>query len=55
MTLPAMVATWFPTAVGLGSIPLIIQPIDRLVDFFMDSTFRKIDWTNKASTDGEKS
>ena len=42
--LPAMVAEWLPTAVGLGSIPVIIHPIDRMVDWFMDSTFRQWSW-----------
>ena len=41
MVLPALLSTWLPTATGLGSIPLIIHPIDRSVDWFMDSTFRK--------------
>lgn len=44
---PMMTATvmkWFPTCVGLASIPLIIHPIDRMVDYLMDSTFRQIDW-----------
>jgi fission process protein 1 len=39
--LPSMVMTWVPTAVGLGSIPLIIHPIDSAVDWFMESTFRQ--------------
>lgn len=30
-----------PTAVGLASIPLIIHPIDRSMDFVMDNTYRK--------------
>lgn len=30
------------TAAGLSSIPLIVRPIDHLVDWFMDSTCRKI-------------
>lgn len=30
-----------PTAVGLASIPLIIHPIDKLMDFVMDNTYRK--------------
>mmetsp|Transcript_49720 Transcript_49720/g.108030 ORF Transcript_49720/g.108030 Transcript_49720/m.108030 type:complete len:168 (-) Transcript_49720:20-523(-) len=31
---------WLPTVVGLGSIPLIIHPIDELVHFVMDRTTR---------------
>ena len=41
---PAVAATWTPTAVGLGSIPLIIRPIDYGVDLLMDNTCRKIDF-----------
>jgi mitochondrial fission process protein 1 len=40
IALPVMVSTWFPTAVGLGSIPLIIHPIDAAVDFVMDKSIR---------------
>jgi len=43
---PAVVATWLPTAVGLGSIPLIIHPIDGFVDVAMDSTFRQVPWSS---------
>ena len=50
MALPTLAATWIPTAVGLGSIPLIIHPIDNLVDRLMDSTYRKIDWNSIVST-----
>lgn len=32
---------WVPTIVGLMSIPFIIKPIDKLVDFAMDESFRK--------------
>uniref|UniRef100_A0A1A9WIK6 Mitochondrial fission process protein 1 n=1 Tax=Glossina brevipalpis TaxID=37001 RepID=A0A1A9WIK6_9MUSC len=31
---------YMPTAVGLLSIPIIVHPIDRFVDFIMDKTFR---------------
>jgi fission process protein 1 len=54
MVLPAMVSTWAPTAIGLGSVPLIIHPIDSAVDFLMDSTFRKIDWKNPTSSQDEE-
>jgi fission process protein 1 len=40
--LPTVVAAWAPTAIGLGSVPLIIQPIDDAVDYLMDCTIR--DW-----------
>ena len=42
--LPTIVAKWMPTAAGLGSIPLIIQPIDDFVDYVMDLSFRTIRW-----------
>ncbi|RLN75488.1 hypothetical protein BBJ28_00000566 [Nothophytophthora sp. Chile5] len=32
---------WLPTAIGLGVIPLIIHPIDSLVDTAMDRSVRK--------------
>ncbi|KAJ0406825.1 hypothetical protein P43SY_008847 [Pythium insidiosum] len=37
---------WAPTALGLGVIPLIIHPIDTLVDNVMDRTTRQwsADW-----------
>jgi fission process protein 1 len=47
MVLPAMVSTWLPTGVGLGSVPLIIHPIDNAVDWFMDSTLRTWDWKSQ--------
>jgi hypothetical protein len=40
--LPAVVSKWLPTAVGLGSIPIIITPIDNLVDYTLDNTTRKL-------------
>lgn len=42
--IPVTISTWGPTAVGLGSIPVIIHPIDHGVDIFMDSTYRRIDF-----------
>ncbi|KAL3673975.1 hypothetical protein V7S43_001660 [Phytophthora oleae] len=36
-----VVRRWAPTAIGLGVIPLIIHPIDYLVDVAMDNTVRK--------------
>jgi mitochondrial fission process protein 1 len=41
---PVVVSTWAPTAIGLGSIPLIIHPIDQGVDTLMDSTYRQLDF-----------
>lgn len=32
---------WTTTAVGLASIPVIVSPIDRSVDWLMDKTVRK--------------
>ncbi|KAK1948587.1 Mitochondrial fission process protein 1 [Phytophthora citrophthora] len=37
-----VVRRWAPTAIGLGVIPLIIHPIDSLVDWAMDNTVRKL-------------
>uniref|UniRef100_A0A8C4UF06 Mitochondrial fission process protein 1 n=1 Tax=Falco tinnunculus TaxID=100819 RepID=A0A8C4UF06_FALTI len=39
---PLPVRRWTTTALGLGAIPLIITPIDRTVDFLMDSSLRKL-------------
>lgn len=33
---------YFPTLIGLCSIPFIIHPIDHFVDYFMDNTYRKL-------------
>ena len=49
VALPVAVSTWFPTAAGLGSIPLIISPIDYAVDELMDATFRKVEWPGASS------
>ena len=38
--LPPTIATWGPTALGLGVIPFIIHPIDHGVDFLLDNTTR---------------
>mmetsp|Transcript_30222 Transcript_30222/g.69280 ORF Transcript_30222/g.69280 Transcript_30222/m.69280 type:complete len:128 (-) Transcript_30222:2898-3281(-) len=32
---------WFPTFMGLGSIPVIIHPIDNFVDLALENTTRK--------------
>ncbi|NXA11690.1 MTFP1 protein, partial [Sapayoa aenigma] len=39
---PLPVRRWATTALGLAAIPLIITPIDRTVDFLMDSSLRKL-------------
>ncbi|KAH8387068.1 hypothetical protein KR093_004530 [Drosophila rubida] len=39
---PAILLKTLPTAIGLASIPLIVHPIDSLVDRFMDATFRQM-------------
>ena len=46
--LPALVFQWLPTAAGLGSIPLIMHPIDQMTDTLMDETLRK--WWKPATT-----
>ncbi|NXY82278.1 MTFP1 protein, partial [Alcedo cyanopectus] len=39
---PLPLRRWTTTALGLATIPLIITPIDRTVDFLMDSSIRKL-------------
>ncbi|XP_016107898.1 mitochondrial fission process protein 1-like [Sinocyclocheilus grahami] len=39
---PLPVRKWTTTAIGLSTIPFIITPIDRSVDFLMDSSLRKL-------------
>ncbi|NWT48260.1 MTFP1 protein, partial [Chroicocephalus maculipennis] len=39
---PPPLRRWATTALGLAAIPLIITPIDRSVDFLMDSSLRKL-------------
>lgn len=38
---PVVFLKTVPTLVGLASIPLIVHPIDNLVDRVMDATYRK--------------
>uniref|UniRef100_A0A0B6Y8F5 Mitochondrial fission process protein 1 n=1 Tax=Arion vulgaris TaxID=1028688 RepID=A0A0B6Y8F5_9EUPU len=40
--LPTAIRSWSVVAVGLGSIPFIIKPIDRATDKLMDATFRQL-------------
>ena len=40
VTLPLVLAEWLPTAIGLGSIPWIVHPIDHTVDYVMDNSVR---------------
>ncbi|NWS43210.1 MTFP1 protein, partial [Probosciger aterrimus] len=39
---PLPLRRWATTALGLATIPVIITPIDRTVDFLMDSSLRKL-------------
>ncbi|XP_073527510.1 mitochondrial fission process protein 1 [Phyllobates terribilis] len=39
---PLPVQKWATTAIGLSAIPIIITPIDRLVDHLLDSSLRKL-------------
>ncbi|XP_078489610.1 mitochondrial fission process protein 1 isoform X2 [Ciona intestinalis] len=39
---PIMGRKWISTIIGLLAIPVIIHPIDRSVDFLMDSSIRKV-------------
>lgn len=47
VALSAPLNKWFPTIMGLGSIPMIIHPIDNFVDFALDNTTRKWIFDNK--------
>ncbi|XP_077441599.1 mitochondrial fission process protein 1 [Vanacampus margaritifer] len=40
--LPLPVRKWTTTAVGLSIIPFIISPIDKSVDYLLDSSLRKV-------------
>ncbi|XP_057674608.1 mitochondrial fission process protein 1 [Corythoichthys intestinalis] len=40
--LPLPVRKWTTTAIGLSTIPFIITPIDRSVDYLLDSSLRKV-------------
>jgi fission process protein 1 len=40
LVLPVIVAKWLPTVTGLGSIPLIVQPIDHTIDYMLDNSTR---------------
>uniref|UniRef100_A0A8C2YDD9 Mitochondrial fission process protein 1 n=1 Tax=Coturnix japonica TaxID=93934 RepID=A0A8C2YDD9_COTJA len=44
---PLPVRKWATTALGLAAIPVIITPIDRSVDFLMDSSIRKLYGTDE--------
>lgn len=39
---PLAARKWTTTAIGLSTIPFIITPIDRSVDFLLDSSLRKV-------------
>lgn len=41
MTQTGFAATWLPTAIGMASIPFIVEPIDKAVDTAMDMTIRQ--------------
>lgn len=45
--IPTLLATWVPTDAGLGSIPLIIHPIDHSVDYLLNRLIRPL-WKNSA-------
>lgn len=38
---PPLIRGWIVTGVGLSSIPLIVKPIDKAVDWALDKTYRK--------------
>lgn len=39
---PPTVRKWTTTTLGLLAIPVIVHPIDRSVDFLLDSSLRKL-------------
>ncbi|XP_039628195.1 mitochondrial fission process protein 1 [Polypterus senegalus] len=39
---PLPVRKWTTTAIGLSTIPFIIKPIDRSVDYLLDCSLRKV-------------
>ena len=41
-SLPTPARRWAVTAIGLGSIPFIIKPIDHSVDYMLDNSLRRI-------------
>ncbi|KAM4707441.1 mitochondrial fission process protein 1 [Discoglossus pictus] len=46
---PLPVRKWATTAIGLSAIPFIITPIDRSVDYLLDSSLRKLYSSNEKS------
>jgi fission process protein 1 len=52
LALPVMVAQWLPTAVGLGSIALIVQPIDHAIDYVLDHSTRH--WWKESKSNASK-
>ena len=51
VSLPVFASKWLPTASGIGSIPLIIHPIDSFVDFTLDNSTRE--WLDQNTSDDE--
>ncbi|XP_053558183.1 mitochondrial fission process protein 1 [Bombina bombina] len=51
---PLPVRKWATTAIGLSAIPFIITPIDRSVDFLLDSSLRKLYSTTEKIADDSR-
>ncbi|KAM8961888.1 mitochondrial fission process protein 1 isoform 2-T2 [Pelodytes ibericus] len=51
---PLPVRKWATTAVGLSAIPFIITPIDRSVDYLLDSSFRKLYGTHASTNEDSR-
>ena len=51
VVVPVVAAKWIPTTLGLGSIPIIIHPIDHGVDYLLDNTLRKVISTGTGDND----
>uniref|UniRef100_A0A8C5PGR6 Mitochondrial fission process protein 1 n=1 Tax=Leptobrachium leishanense TaxID=445787 RepID=A0A8C5PGR6_9ANUR len=52
---PVPVRKWATTAIGLSTIPFIIKPIDRSVDYLLDSTLRKLYTTHPETSEDSPS
>ncbi|XP_072271371.1 mitochondrial fission process protein 1 [Pyxicephalus adspersus] len=51
---PLPARKWATTAIGLSAIPVIITPIDRSVDFLLDSSIRKLYDNNSDKPDASR-
>ncbi|XP_053324547.1 mitochondrial fission process protein 1 [Spea bombifrons] len=52
---PLPIRKWTTTAIGLSAIPFIITPIDRSVDYLLDSSLRKLYSTHSSTPENSRS